>query len=85
MDNLVYLKNVLKKRKYSISKINKIKNELDNKKIYYQIGGDGENINWDPLIKGYSKIIEKFKILNDPEFKDLVETMINFVDVFEKK
>ena len=69
--------------KYSIDKINKITNKL-NQKAYYQIGGDTD-INWVPLVEGYKNIIEKFKILNDPEFSKLIETMTEIISIFEKK
>ena len=84
MEDFIYLTNVLKNRKYSINKINKITNNLYNKKNYYQIGGNG-NINWDPLTNGYEYIINKFKILNNPDFVKLVETMTEIVSIFEKK
>ncbi len=83
MNDLVYLTNVLKNRKYSIDKINKITNKL-NQKTYYQIGGDTD-INWIPLVEGYKNIIDKFKILNDPEFSELIETMTKIISIFEKK
>jgi hypothetical protein len=83
MNDLVYLTNVLKNRKYSIDKINKITNKL-NQKVYYQIGGDTD-INWVPLVEGYKNIIDKFRILNDPEFSKLIETMTEIVSIFEKK
>jgi len=83
MNDLVYLTNVLKNRKYSIDKINKITNKL-NQKVYYQNGGDPD-INWVPLVKGYKNIIDKFKILNDPEFSKLIETMTEIVSIFEEK
>jgi hypothetical protein len=83
MNDLVYLTNVLKNRKYSIDKINKITNKL-NQKVYYQMGGDPD-IKWDPLLCGYKNIIDKFKILNDPEFSELIDTMTEIVSIFEKK
>jgi hypothetical protein len=86
MDNLIYLKNVLKYRKYSITRINEITNELNNnKKNYYQIGGDGEDIKWDNLTKGYKIIIDKFKILDNPDFKELIETISEIINIYEKK
>ena len=84
MNDFIYLTNVLKNRKYSINKINKITNNLYNQKKYYQTGGNG-NIKWDPLFKGYEYIIDKFKILNNPDFVNLVETMTEIVSIFEKK
>jgi hypothetical protein len=85
MDNLIYLTNVLRYRKYSISKINEITHELNKKKNYYQTGGDGEDIKWDNLTKGYKIVIDKFKILNDPNFKELIETISEIINIYEKK
>jgi calcineurin-like phosphoesterase family protein len=70
MNDLVYLTNILKNRKYSIDKINKITNKL-NQKVYYQMGGNPD-INLTPLVEGYKNIIDKFKILNDSEFSKLI-------------
>ena len=83
MNDLVYLTNILKNRKYSIDKINKITNKL-NQKVYYQMGGNPD-INLAPLVEGYKNIIDKFKILNDSEFSKLIETMTEIVSIFEKK
>lgn len=86
MDNLIYLKNVLKNRKYSITKINEITDELNNnKKNYYQTGGDGEDIKWDNLTEGYKIVIDKFKILNDPNFKELIQTISEIINIYDKK
>lgn len=83
MNDLVYLINVLKNRKYSIDKINKITNKL-NQKVYYQMGGNPD-INFVSLVEGYKNIIDKFKILNNPDFTKLIETITDIVYIFEKK
>jgi hypothetical protein len=85
MDNLIYLSNVLKYRKYSITKINEITNELNNKKKYYQTGGNGEDIKWDNLTTGYKIIIDKFKILDNPDFKELIKTISEIINIYEEK
>ena len=86
MDDLIYLKDILKKRKYSILKINDITNNLNYKKnIINQIGGNGDDIKWDKLIDGYRVVIQKFKILDNPDFKELIKTIGEIINIYDEK
>ncbi len=86
MDNLIYLKDILKKRKYSLLKIDDIIRDLNyKKKIINQVGGNGEDIKWNKLIDGYRVVVEKFKILDNPDFKDLVKTISEIINIYDEK
>ncbi len=86
MDNLIYLKDILKKRKYSLLKIDDIIKDLNyKKKIINQVGGNGEDIKWNKLIDGYRVVVEKFKILDNPDFKDLVKTISEIINIYDEK
>jgi len=86
MDNLIYLKDILKKRKYSLLKIDNIIKDLNyKKKIINQVGGNGEDIKWNKLIDGYRVVVEKFKILDNPDFKDLVKTISEIINIYDEK
>ncbi len=86
MDNLIYLKDILKKRKYSLLKIDDIIKDLNyKKKIINQVGGNGEDIKWNKLIDGYRVVVEKFKTLDNPDFKDLVKTISEIINIYDEK
>jgi hypothetical protein len=86
MDNLIYLKDILKKRKYSLLKINDIINDLNyKKKIINQVGGNGEDIKWNKLIDGYRVVVEKFKTLDNSDFKDLVKIISEIINIYDEK